>query len=136
MALITFKPTVAAWPPPPPPPSGTYKRRRPPAGSPRTQPLYFALPSRSNTTTTSLPSLDCHTTSRALVRPETSSLRSPLFCALAGELTCSGVAGGQTSKSTPPCPSVLPSTPPSVHGGPHDPVVVHRPWTDPRDFLN
>jgi hypothetical protein len=57
-----------------------------------------------------------------------------LFCALACELPCSGVGGGQTPVSTPLRPDVLPSVPPAILGGQRDPTVVHHPWTRSTGF--
>jgi hypothetical protein len=58
-----------------------------------------------------------------------------LYCALAGELLCSGVAGGQDPAGAPPHFGALWSTPPPVHDGPRDPATVHHVWTRSTGFF-
>jgi hypothetical protein len=49
-----------------------------------------------------------------------------LCCAPAGELPCTGAAGGQAPVSMAPCPL---SAPASVHGGPSTPGRSTETWT-------
>jgi hypothetical protein len=57
-------------------------------------------------------------------------LPSP-FCAPAGELRCTGAAGGRAPVSTPPCPL---SAPASVHGKPSAPGRSTETWTRSTDL--
>jgi hypothetical protein len=56
-------------------------------------------------------------------------VRSSLCCAPAGELWCTGAAGGRAPVSTPPHPGPPQSAPPSVHGGPSAPGRSTDAWT-------
>jgi hypothetical protein len=67
----------------------------------------------------------CRHLSSGEARAELPVLPSP-FCAPAGDLRRTGVAGGQAPVSVPPCPL---STPASVHGGPSAPGRSTETWT-------
>jgi hypothetical protein len=134
MALITFKLTDATGHYLAPPPFSPYKRRHPLLPFTAPPPLISPLHLSSSTTAVEFPL--CHSFS-AIARsphrcPSPGQARdgfpafTSLFCALAGKLTCSRVAGGQTPVSTPPCPGFLLSAPQPVHGGRAE-SIIRRP---------
>jgi hypothetical protein len=126
MALKPLTPALTARPPLPDAPPAPIKGEHPPQASPHLSPLSFSI-SRSS----SLPLTERrhHRAFPVVARPprhrsssgealiELPVSPSP-FCAPAGELRCTGAAGGRAPVSAPPCPL---STPASVHGGPSAP---------------
>jgi hypothetical protein len=134
MALKPLTPAINSRPPLPGAPPAPYKRRAPPPEFIAPLPASLRFSRRSSLPLTErrrLPILH-HRRPASTAPPELRRdpsrvpLAPPPFCAPAGELWCTGAAGGQAPVSAPLCPL---SAPASVHDGPSTPGRSTETWT-------